>query len=58
MPSQMNGCHVPVRRSHTEPGLQANWRIFSCIVGVACSGRAQRSLDGLRFLVDDCQENA
>jgi len=26
--SQMNGCHVPGNRGHTEPGLQANWRIF------------------------------
>jgi len=26
--SQMNGCHVPGNRSHTEPGLQANWQIF------------------------------
>ena len=25
MLSQMNGCHVPGNRSHTEPGLQANW---------------------------------
>ena len=33
MPSQMNGCHVPVLRKrgrgHTEPGLQADWRIFN-----------------------------
>lgn len=26
--SQMNGCHVPGNRGHTEPGLQANWRIL------------------------------
>lgn len=24
--SQMNGCHVPGNRGHTEPGLQANWQ--------------------------------
>jgi hypothetical protein len=24
----MNGCHVPGDRSHTEPGLQANWQFF------------------------------
>lgn len=29
MLSQMNGCHVPGNRSHTEPGLQANWQILS-----------------------------
>ncbi len=28
MLSQMNGCHVPGNRSHTEPGLQANWQIL------------------------------
>ncbi len=39
MSSQMNGCHVPVRRSHTEPGLQANWRIFSWFIGMAGSVR-------------------